>query len=430
KALNLRIPCDVKLWEAETYHEWARVRLKDPGADVTAAGLMHEDRTRLMIREDVRIVRTKRTIPEPNTFFGTAVIIHSLILRVWDIGWYDVSTDDMVPGQAAQDDESHGPSPSTDQIGEDDAPLLPPYLATIPEYTKWRNSACDALDVLHWDALGTSAKSGGQEGPIFLQLHIARLAILTPVREVFGYIGSFRQTEKTLSGTADNPSLPINLYDMPLTQQHCRQVLSIWAIKDRYKARLAVIHAGAIFWHVRRYSSDSFHQALAVFLAAATLWAFGNFSLAAATTTNPFLGSEAPVEVMDGDNELSPSSDGRTGTVRCSTEGGERDQGGAGQDSRNPGENLSSAALPQKYRRRMPSRIQIDRPIDDELAQYFIREGNTTTLMLEGVDDLCSGDGPEQVLRDGALILDSLSQIWTAAANYKQSLEAVLTACR
>lgn len=63
----------------------------------------------------------------------------------------------------------------------DSAPSKGRYVGEIPDFVEWRNCTCDSLDLLHWKALSGSIKSGGFEGPAFLQLHLARLVILVPV---------------------------------------------------------------------------------------------------------------------------------------------------------------------------------------------------------------------------------------------------------
>ncbi|KAI4607311.1 hypothetical protein J4E80_009706 [Alternaria sp. BMP 0032] len=49
---------------------------------------------------------------------------------------------------------------------------------------KWRNSACDSLDVLHWPANSKVARHSGFEHHTILQLHLARLIILAPTSAI------------------------------------------------------------------------------------------------------------------------------------------------------------------------------------------------------------------------------------------------------
>lgn len=54
----------------------------------------------------------------------------------------------------------------------------------------------------------------------------------------------------------------------------------MWANPGRQsKARLAAIHSGCFYWHIRRFSRMSFYEPLSIFYATLTLWAYGFYSL-------------------------------------------------------------------------------------------------------------------------------------------------------
>jgi hypothetical protein len=53
-----------------------------------------------------------------------------------------------------------------------------------------------------------------------------------------------------------------------------RSHLFQWAIRDQFKARLAIVHAGAMFWHVRRYSTNSFAEPFAIYMSTLVIWAY------------------------------------------------------------------------------------------------------------------------------------------------------------
>ena len=74
----------------------------------------------------------------------------------------------------------------------------------------------------------------------------------------------------------------------------------------------------------------------------------------------------------------------------------------------------------------MPNFMQLDRPMDDELVQHFIRAGEGMTLYLEGVEDLCSEQGSEQVLKEAILILNESKDIWSISENYTMCLHGVV----
>jgi hypothetical protein len=126
-----------------------------------------------------------------------------------------------------------------------------------------------------------------------------------------------------------------------------------WARYDQYKARLAAIHAGVLFWHVRHYSRNGFYESHTLVLATLALWAYGTFS-----PSQPKVSTE---------DELAADSDSL-----------------------------------------YPSSINLDRPADDEIVQLFVRRGSQMKAMITGVGDLCSPRGPEKVLNIGCKLLSRL----------------------
>ena len=394
KLLKLMIPSADDLWEADTCHKWFKCRGKSDDSNCTTLDFTDEEQSRCRIQDVLQKVWTDLR-PRSLTDFGTTTLIHILIRRVWDAPWCIDNPKDLWPQYQGHENIKASC-----------------YPAIIPQFAKWRNGTCGCLDVLHWEALSLSAKAGGLEGPVFLQLHLARLLLLTPVRQLFSHVQASRRF-------VSNSLLPHDLYDVPEPDSECRQTIVTWAKKDRHKARLAVIHAGAIFWHVRRYSSDSFAQSFAVFLAAITLWAYGRFSQMSLPALHigdepspaPVGGHERPNPTVTSYNppEVSPSvsinsslSPNTTTTV------------------------ISSFPAGVTNRRRMPNFMQLDRPMDDELVQHFIRAGEGMTLYLEGVEDLCSDQGSEQVLREAILLLNESKDIWSISENYTVCLRGVV----
>jgi hypothetical protein len=145
------------------------------------------------------------------------------------------------------------------------------------------------------------------EHPTVLHLHLARVVLLTPFRQI---------VKLAYSTTGQNT----NQCEMDVL--NLKKHIQCWATKDQYKARLAMIHAGVLFWHVRHYSADGFYEPLSVFLATLALWAYGTF---AKHTSAAALDSESPL----------PDSDTQSS---------------------------------------FPTSIQLDRPADDELVQLLLVE--------------------------------------------------------
>jgi hypothetical protein len=316
--------------------------------------------------------------------FGSIVLIHGLIHRTWDVAR---SFEDYL--------SLWTPSATTKQQSPSQTELTHKYLPTIPEFSRWRNSACDCLDALHWEALGASARAGGLEGPIFLKLHLARSVLLTPVKELEGLMN-------VLSSRSRPSQLPHDRLPFLQSYDECYKTVRIWVERDKYKARLAVVHASATFWHVRRYSSDSFVQPFAVFLATIVLWAYSAHSQRRKQREPPLpesFGTKWPRSpaIVDGKEDEQ--------AIEGTSDGIERNH-------------------PYPPSESSPEFMHLDRPFDDEIGQRFIRQGDRMKAFMEGVGDLCAENGPQLVLREGARILRNRCGTWTIAENYATVLDA------
>lgn len=257
--------------------------------------------------------------------FSRILLIHALYQRTWEVASYFINP-------------LSSWAPTAKKQSVDSAiPHAPPWLPGHPIYSKWRNSACDCLDILHWMANETIAKAAGSEHPTVLHLHLARIILLVPISEL-----------RTLATSLVQETISWNDRYNTAAWHH----ISRWVKHDQYKARLSVIHAGLVLWHIRRYSSKSFHEPAAIFLATLTLWAYGSCH----GSTSPNLRHELP-------------------------------------------------SLPSHQ----PTFIHLDRPCDDELIQLFVREGHRMKGNMAGVGDICDQYGPEKVLREGCRILSDLA---------------------
>lgn len=213
-----------------------------------------------------------------------------------------------------------------------------PWLPGVPLYTKWRNSACDSLDVLHWSANAVIGVNSGMEHPTVLHLHVSRVILLTPFR-------SIRRVAAAMAGDTSQSEERIS---------QDRLQVERWARYDQYKARLAMIHAGVLFWHIRHYSAAGFYESHTLVLAILALWAYGTYS------------PSQPKGDME--DEILPDGDAF-----------------------------------------IPSSINLDRPADDEIVQLFVRRGSQMQALITGVGDLCGPKGPEKVLNIGCKLLSRLS---------------------
>ncbi|KAG9189474.1 hypothetical protein G6011_06342 [Alternaria panax] len=215
-------------------------------------------------------------------------------------------------------------------------PMLQGWLPTTRLATKWRNSACDCLDVLHWPANSKVARHSGFEHHTVLQLHLARLIILAPTSAIQRF-ASVSSSKETAQSHRDNQSFAAARI----------QVLQ-WVIQDHCKARLCLVHCGALFWHVRRYSCSSLLEPFAVYIATLILWAF---------CICMQLPEAAEAIACESDEEPEPSF------------------------------------------------LHLDRPLDDELVQTYVRMGHKMSAYIANVGSLEHEAAPMRIAREGMSLL-------------------------
>jgi hypothetical protein len=207
------------------------------------------------------------------------------------------------------------------------------------------------------------------EHPTVLHLHLARVILLTPFRKIV-QLAELMASERPPEGDFEITSLTKDV--------------ERWAIEDQYKARLAMIHAGVLFWHVRRYSVDAFYEPSSVFLATLALWAYGRFAVhtnGTATNHNKTHGDPARDLEEDDADSLFPTS------------------------------------------------MQLDRPADDELVQLFVKRGVTMKANIMGVGNLCSPNGRVRILVEGRNLLSGLKK-WGYARRLVKKLDALIEGCQ
>ncbi|PSN59513.1 hypothetical protein BS50DRAFT_508317 [Corynespora cassiicola Philippines] len=212
------------------------------------------------------------------------------------------------------------------------------WLPPTSTASQWRNSACDCLDVLHWPANSKAARLLGSEHHTILQLHLARLIVLTPTVYIQSFAKELSSASHTIVGS-----------HTPTRYTTARNQILQWVIRDRFKARLSIIHCGALYWHVRRYSCDSVLEPYAVYIATLVLWAFC---------------------IMMQLPEVSEAA-----TVDCADE-------------------------PD------PSFLHLDRPLDDELVQTFVRLGHKMSAYISKVGNIQDRDAPAKILQEGISLLN------------------------
>jgi hypothetical protein len=243
-----------------------------------------------------------------------------------------------------------------------DTELWPP---SSQYFSRWRNSACDCLDILHWSANSKIAQSAGLEHPTVLYLHLARLIILTPTDAIREFA-----TACDL-GTRFDPQ-----------KNRAAYVVLQWAIRDQYKARLSVVHAGAIFWYIRRYSRDLFIEPFAVYMSTLVLWAF---SITA---------------------QICQSQEIREQYEHTSDEDEDFDL----------------------------EFINIDRPCDDESVQIFVKRGHKLRANMLRVGSVRDEGAPRKILIEGIRVLGGVQRegvyTWGITREYMEELNRVIDASK
>lgn len=338
---KILIPCQEVLWEAESELDWGQLyTCATPSPSLHAA---------------IQLAYIEKRLQSSMGEFSRILCIHALIRRTWEVETY-FSNPLALWTPTAEKGSIAALSSSSGSV----------WLPSIQTYAKWRNSTCDCLDILHWHANSVIGAASGMEHPTVLHLHLARVILLTPFRQIV-------QLAEIMTSQTNTTE--------PEAETQIRAHITRWVLEDQHKARLAMIHAGVLFWHVRRYSTDAFYEPSSVYISTLALWAYGTF--APHTTSpppNPNPASDAP----------SPSSD--------------------------------TESL-------FPTSMQLDRPADDELVQLFVKRGASMKANITGVGNLCSVKGPVRVLTEGRNLLAGLKS-WGISGVAIRTLSGLVDVCK
>ncbi|KAF5582647.1 C2H2 transcription factor [Fusarium pseudocircinatum] len=254
-------------------------------------------------------------------------------------------------------------------------------LLRLSSWVEWRNQMCDCLDVLHSHANGTTGHAGGFERPIVLHLHLARIILLSPWKEI-QLVACF------LCGSEFGQ--PVQYGNGAMTEAQYAEMLTairVWLSRDEYKMRLAVIHSGGIFWHIRRYSTQKFYEPATLFIAALVLWAF--------CLRNKFLSPlptdpDTPPEGSTATPHIKPDEDSDGKAV------------------------LDSAEI---------MRIYIDRVLDDELVQTLVLGRDPIEVYMSRVGNLDLPEAPVKLLHEAARLLQLRCSVWPISSVYYRQLK-------
>lgn len=299
------------------------------------------------LEKALRVLYVEKRLLRDVGDFARILVIHGLYCQTWD-----VARSLNRPLLRWTPSAEKGNAESQEFTG-------PPWLPSISLYNHWRNATCDSLDVLHWIANSDIAKTG-TENTTVLHLHFSRIALLAPY-EVIRKLAELVVLED---------------WDAHVFRERCQDIRR-WITDDQYKARLALVHCGVFFWHVRRYSTDAFYEPVKVFLVTLVVWAYGSL---------------CPLQ------------------QRVSTHRRPNDD----QDWSSDLDDVSS--------------IRLDRPTDDELVQIFIKRGRSMNATIMGVGNITAPQGPVRMLREGCKLLETLGR-WPIRYRYLQILTRLTSVC-
>ncbi|KAH6620701.1 hypothetical protein B0J18DRAFT_205215 [Chaetomium sp. MPI-SDFR-AT-0129] len=334
------LPCPEEVWEAPVVGE-----------------IQYTANSSVTLLDAVEMLYIEKRLPDNLGEFTAILLIHAILRRNREaIKQAQTQLSCWIPTATAQN--------RTFQLDRD-AETWPP---ATPVLSRWRNSACDCLDILHWGANAKAASSAGWEHPTILYLHLSRLILLAPTAHL--------HTLAVLAGDPAGMSNPKYV--------EARALVLRWAIHDSFKARLSVVHAGAVFWHVRRYSSGSFLEPFAIYMSTLVLWAY-SISIQSAQ--------------MHGQrqDQRSPDTTGASG---------------AGNGVLQPPMGEAMPAMPAAAVADMdedpdPFFIHLDRPCDDEMVQTYIRKGSRISAYMARVGNIMDGGAATKIVQEGVRALST-----------------------
>ncbi|KXH47338.1 hypothetical protein CSIM01_05275 [Colletotrichum simmondsii] len=319
-----QMPCLDSIWDQPT--------AKKPGQQQSKP---------VTIPEAMEMLYMEKRLPPNLGDFSTMVLTYAIIRRTKEAIYHNqIRLNSWTP---TADVQKCGPGDTVEETWPPSLPIL----------SRWRNSACDSLDLLHWNANAIIAKAGGWEHPVILHLHLSRLVLLAPITYL-----------QTLAAAASARASSRNVDNSKV--EKARSLVAQWALRDQYKARLSVVHAGAMLWHIRRYSVGNFLEPFGIFAATLVVWAYSTMMLFMRRHQNPssHLASEGPGQ----------------------------------QDS--PMEAVAEVEEDPE-----PSFLHLDRPCDDEMVQTYVRLGHKMAGHMAKVGDICNDGAPRKILKEGMQML-------------------------
>lgn len=397
------LPCPEQIWN-------------EPILNKTQVLILNNGPPSLCFALDV-LYTEKRLVPNLGEL-SRILLIHGMYRRVWEVTrCRGDHLSDWVP--TALSEPRYG-------ITSGKA-IAPP---SIPVVSRWINGSSDCLDVLHWSAKSTILQASGLEHPTVLHLHLSRLILLAPVSDL-QELAKLKQESRSRSES--------NLYSAMQEQSRQNSLLK-WVVHDQYKARLAIIHAGSVFWYLRRYSCGAVIEPFANYLATLVLWTYSiSISAAKPLANSPPSSMTYELQGVDGVQDSRGNviwRHNQDGYIRTWRPNAEEHTSSDYYNSSPPHRQISS--MQEQLESHETSLIQLDRPCDDELVQLFVRSGERMTPYMARVGDIKSRDSAGKILREGIKLLSRQGTgsrrngserlpnfIWGAAENFISMLSAL-----
>ena len=374
---DINLPCSMALWDAGSMDAWNTLdRRKRPPRLWSAL-------------ESLYVAHSVQTELDATSQY---LLVYAVVGRTQEV--YQHLQQPLRQWSPAPDEES-----SSDEKAEDVLPSVG-WLPANPQYASWRNSACDCLDTLHWKANSEIAAAKGLEGPIILHLHLARLILLCPYQALTQLAADLAQVPSHFYGISTEAAGTHNTQPFNATPAGKRAFDSVakWMTLDDHKQRLSLVHAGAIFWHIRRYAKGSFVEPFAVFVATLAIWFTGCFqpSLQASLLENKSRLAEQRKAASRPSRSERHVNDNHS---EAAAQGPEHGGGGRGERAE------AEADEEEDEDDTAPTSILLDRPCDDEIVQTFVRRGHGMQVLMSGAGPVHGAYGMRRVLQEGIKLL-------------------------
>ncbi|KAI5276377.1 hypothetical protein E4T47_00567 [Aureobasidium subglaciale] len=311
---RMPVPCQEVLWEAKTALNWHHIFQFSP-SNITLLSSLHS-------------LQHEKSLQNTMGEFSRIVLLHGLYRQCWDM-----------------------------EKAEIQSRLR---LHQISAYNLWRDSICESLDILQWSANNVIHAASGIEHPTVLHLHLARIVLFAPIQTICDL--AYGMTKEDIS---------INVEQMACLRTAIRR----WVVEEESesKARLAVLHAGALLRHLHAFHTNGFYEPSAVLLATLTLWTYGTF------TTN-VMSTRSSAQRRFSDTQVHPIS------------------------------------------------IALDQPLEADLARSFVKEGRDMMPTLRAVGSIRGAGGPERVLLEGSKLVSEIGR-WGSGRKVMRILNN-LSLCR